>query len=116
MSLFGVEVTVLVEENLGERELELLVSAALRDKGGQVQPAHPDVPVVLDRERPDPLRVSIPLRKPLQKRMRERRMPDNVPLQAPQKLLSIQPALLPEDLPQFNASSWPSSRSRSARG
>src|SRR5215212_2792980 len=116
MRLLRVKMAVLVEEHLGEGELQRLVLAALRDERRQVQPAHPDVPVVLDRERPDPLHVGIPLRKPLQKRMRERRMPDNVPLQAPQKLLSIQPALLPEDLHQFNASSWPSSRSRSARG
>src|SRR5215212_12206244 len=80
MRLFGVEVTVLIEENLGECELELLIVAAVRDKGGQVQPAHPDVPVVLDRKRPYPLRISIPLPKPLQKWVRERMMPDDLAL------------------------------------
>ena len=80
MSLFGVEVTVLVEENLGERELELLVVAAVRDKGGQVLPTHPDVPVVLDRKRPYPLRTRIPLPKPLQKWVCERWMPDDLAL------------------------------------
>src|SRR5215203_1736070 len=106
MRLVRVQMTVLVEEYLGEGELQPLVVAALRDERRQVQPAHPDVPVVLDRERPDPLRIRIPLRKPFQKGMRERRMPNNFPLQAPQKLLSIHPALLPEDLHQFNASFW----------
>ena len=80
MRLIGVEVAVLVEEYLGEGKLQLLVVAAVRDKRRQVQPAHPDVPVVLDRERPHPRRVGIPLRKPLQKRMRQRRMPDNLTL------------------------------------
>ena len=116
MRLVRVQMTVLVEEYLGEGELQPLVVATLRDKRRQVQPAHPDVPVVLDRERPDPLRIRIPLRKPFQKGMRERRMPDHLPLQAPQKLLSIHPALLPEDLHQFNASSWYFSRSRRTDG
>src|SRR5688572_31741120 len=68
--LLGVEVSVLVEEDLGERELELLVVAAPRDKSGQVQPAYPHVPVVLDRKSPYPLRIRIPLPEPLQERVR----------------------------------------------
>src|SRR5215203_4016662 len=78
MRLLGVEVAVLIEKDLGERELQLLVVAAVRDKSSEIQPAHPDVPVVLDRKRPYPLRVNIPLPKSLQKRVRERRMPDDL--------------------------------------
>src|ERR671910_310044 len=48
--------------------------------------------------------------------MRKRGMPDRLPLQALQKLLSVHPALLPEDLHQFNASSWYFSRSRRTCG
>src|ERR671912_1514977 len=48
--------------------------------------------------------------------MRKRGMPDHLPLQALQKLLSVHPALLPEDLHQFNASSWYFSRSRRTCG
>src|SRR4051794_19318658 len=104
MRLLRVQMTVLVEEDLGEGELQPLVVTALRDERRQVQPAHPDVPVILDRERPDPLRIRIPLRKPLQKRMRKRRMPYDLALQALQKLLRIHPSLLPEDHFQFSAS------------
>src|SRR5687767_12314979 len=70
MRLFWVEVAVLVEENFRKRKLELLIVAALRDKSSQVQPAHPYVPVILDRKSPYPLRISIPLPKPLQERVR----------------------------------------------
>src|SRR5829696_3239081 len=80
MRLVRIQMPVLVEEDLGEGELELLVVAAVRDQSRQVQSAHLDVPIVLDRKRPHPLRVSIPLPESLQKRVRERRMPYDLPL------------------------------------
>src|SRR3712207_6891092 len=49
VGLAGVQVPVLVEEDPGEGELQPLVVAAVRDQGREVEPAHPHVPVVLDR-------------------------------------------------------------------
>src|SRR3954449_4370504 len=89
MSLVGVQVSVLVEEDLGERELELLVVAAVRDQSRKVQSAHPDVAVVLYRERPHPIFARVSLPEPLQERMHQRRMPDDLPFQSSQKLFGI---------------------------
>src|SRR5215218_7777980 len=68
--LIRVQMSVLVEEDLGEGELQPLVLTALRDECRQVYPAYPDVPVVLDREGPYPLGVSPALPEPLEKWMR----------------------------------------------
>src|SRR5918911_1671423 len=95
MCLLGVQVTILVEEDLGECELELLVVIAVGDDGREVQPAHPDVAVVLDRERPHPLLTRIPFPEPFQKGMYQRRMPDDLPLQPLQEFFRIQENLLP---------------------
>ena len=81
VGLVGVEVTVLVKEDLGESELYPLVFAAVRDQGRKVKPAHPHVPVVLDRKRPHTLLARIPLSESLQKRVHERGVPYNLPLQ-----------------------------------
>src|SRR4051812_16755556 len=89
MGLVWVQVSVLVEEDLGERELELLIVSTVGDHSRKVQPAHPDVAIVLDRERTDPLLARVPLPKPLEERMHQRRMPDDLPLQPLQKLPGI---------------------------
>ena len=91
MGLVRVEVTILVQEDLREGELEPLVVAAVRDQSRQVQPAHPDVAVVLDRERPDALAPRTPIPESFQKRVRERRMPDDLPLQPLKKPARIHP-------------------------
>ena len=80
MRLFRIQMTVLIEEDLGERELEFLIVAAPGDQSRQIQPAHPDVPVVLNSERPYTLLVSIPLPEPLQKRVHQRRVSNNLSL------------------------------------
>src|SRR3954452_17415071 len=89
MGLVGVQASVLVEKDLGKRELELLVVATVRDQSRKVQTAHPDVAVVLDSERPHPILARVSLSKPLQERMYQRRMPDDLPFQLSQKLSGI---------------------------
>ena len=72
--------SILVKEYPGEGELQLLVLAAVRDQGREIEPTPPYVPVLLDREVPYALLSRIPLPEPLQKRVHERRMPYHLPL------------------------------------
>jgi hypothetical protein len=80
MGLFGFQVSVLVEEDPGEGKLRPLVVAAVRDQGRKVEPAHPHVSVVLDREGPYALLARITLPKPLQERVHQRGVPYHLPL------------------------------------